>query len=298
MVGAVTVLIAILAVFLAYNANSGLPFVPTYKISATVPDANTLLPGNEVRIGGVRVGVVEDVTPIQDEDGERQRASSTCRWMPRPRSFRSIRRSSFAPAPPSASSTWRSSAAPPATASLPARSCRPRRRSSCRWTSIRSSTPSTIPRGPPSRRTSSSSATRLLVAGRPQLGDRPAAATAAQAHARDDESRQPGDQAGPVLLLAHGHGGGDRPGSQSAGGHVRRAGHHVHVARLGRAPVHPGDDLRGSAHARRRAPRRCRGFARSCRTARRSSPSSSPGSSRCARTPTRSRRRSRWARRC
>ncbi len=69
MVGAVTVLIAILAVFLAYNANSGLPFVPTYKISAQVPDANTLLPGNEVRIGGVRVGVVEDVTPIQDEDG-------------------------------------------------------------------------------------------------------------------------------------------------------------------------------------------------------------------------------------
>jgi len=69
MVGAVTALIAILAVFLAYNANSGLPFVPTYKLSATVPDANTLLPGNEVRIGGVRVGVVEDVEPEQDEDG-------------------------------------------------------------------------------------------------------------------------------------------------------------------------------------------------------------------------------------
>ncbi len=39
MVGAVTVLIAILAVFLAYNANSGLPFVPTYRISAQVPNA-------------------------------------------------------------------------------------------------------------------------------------------------------------------------------------------------------------------------------------------------------------------
>ncbi|MFI5025172.1 MAG: MlaD family protein [Solirubrobacterales bacterium] len=69
MVGAVTVLIAILAVFLAYNANSGLPFVPTYRISAQVPNANTMLPGNEVRIGGVRVGVVEDVEPIQEEDG-------------------------------------------------------------------------------------------------------------------------------------------------------------------------------------------------------------------------------------
>ncbi len=70
MVGAVTVLIAILAVFLAYNANNGLPFVPTYRISAQVPNANTLLPGNEVRIGGVRVGVVEDVEPQQNEDGD------------------------------------------------------------------------------------------------------------------------------------------------------------------------------------------------------------------------------------
>jgi len=69
MVGAVTVLVAILAVFLAYNANQGLPFVPTYRISAQVPDANTLLPGNEVRIGGVRVGVVEDAEPVQQDDG-------------------------------------------------------------------------------------------------------------------------------------------------------------------------------------------------------------------------------------
>jgi virulence factor Mce-like protein len=68
MVGAVTVLIAILAVFLAYNANQGLPFVPTYRISAEVPNADTLLPGNEVRIGGVRVGVVDDVEPVQDEE--------------------------------------------------------------------------------------------------------------------------------------------------------------------------------------------------------------------------------------
>ena len=45
LVGAITVLIAIVAVFLAYNANQGLPFVPTYRISATVPNANTLVPG-------------------------------------------------------------------------------------------------------------------------------------------------------------------------------------------------------------------------------------------------------------
>ncbi|CAN5574348.1 hypothetical protein BH10ACT11_BH10ACT11_03080 [soil metagenome] len=69
MVGAVTVLIVTVAVFLAYNANSGLPFVPTYRVTAQVPNAATLVPGNDVRIGGVRVGLVESVNPIQHEDG-------------------------------------------------------------------------------------------------------------------------------------------------------------------------------------------------------------------------------------
>jgi virulence factor Mce-like protein len=69
MVGSITVLIAVVAVFLAYNANSGLPFVPTYNISAEVPSANSLVPGNEVRIGGVRVGVVSEVTPVTHGDG-------------------------------------------------------------------------------------------------------------------------------------------------------------------------------------------------------------------------------------
>jgi virulence factor Mce-like protein len=69
MVGAVTTLIVILAVFLAYNANNGLPFVPSYRISVQVPNAETLVPGNDVRIGGVRVGFVEDVVPVQHEDG-------------------------------------------------------------------------------------------------------------------------------------------------------------------------------------------------------------------------------------
>jgi virulence factor Mce-like protein len=69
MVGSITVLIAVVAVFLAYNANSGLPFVPTYNISADLPSANSLVPGNEVRIGGVRVGVVSEVTPVTHEDG-------------------------------------------------------------------------------------------------------------------------------------------------------------------------------------------------------------------------------------
>jgi hypothetical protein len=69
LVGAVTVLVVTVAVFLAYQANQGLPFVPTYKLSAQVPNANTLVPGNEVRVGGIRVGAIKTVEPVQGEDG-------------------------------------------------------------------------------------------------------------------------------------------------------------------------------------------------------------------------------------
>ena len=56
LIGAATVLVIIVAVFLAYNANSGLPFVPTYSLNAQVPNAAQLVVGNDVRIGGTRVG--------------------------------------------------------------------------------------------------------------------------------------------------------------------------------------------------------------------------------------------------
>jgi virulence factor Mce-like protein len=70
LVGAVTVLVIIVAVFLAYNANNGLPFVSTYNLHARVPNADALVPGNEVRIGGVRVGTVREVVPVQTGDGQ------------------------------------------------------------------------------------------------------------------------------------------------------------------------------------------------------------------------------------
>ncbi len=69
-VGAVTVLVIIVAVFLAYNANNGLPFVSTYNLHARVPNANALVKGNEVRIGGARVGVVKSVVPVQTGNGQ------------------------------------------------------------------------------------------------------------------------------------------------------------------------------------------------------------------------------------
>jgi virulence factor Mce-like protein len=64
LVGAVTMLVAIIAVFLAYNANQGLPFVPTYNLRAELPSGAKLVRGNEVRVGGFRVGVVDEITPV------------------------------------------------------------------------------------------------------------------------------------------------------------------------------------------------------------------------------------------
>lgn len=69
LVGAVTTVIAIVGVFFSYNANTGLPFVPTYRINADLPSGYSLVSGNEVRIAGVRVGVVDSVNAEQLDNG-------------------------------------------------------------------------------------------------------------------------------------------------------------------------------------------------------------------------------------
>jgi virulence factor Mce-like protein len=69
LIGAATVLVVLVAVFLAYNANQGLPFVPTYSLKAEVPSAAALVRGNEVRIGGSRIGTVDSITTKRREDG-------------------------------------------------------------------------------------------------------------------------------------------------------------------------------------------------------------------------------------
>jgi virulence factor Mce-like protein len=66
LIGAVTTLIVVVAVFLSYNANNGLPFVPTYNIKVALPEASGLQPSNQVRIAGSRVGVVSSLTPHQN----------------------------------------------------------------------------------------------------------------------------------------------------------------------------------------------------------------------------------------
>ena len=69
LVGAVTTLVVVVAVFLAYNANNGLPFVPTRVVELEVDNGAELVPGNEVRSGGFRIGVVTEMEPIKLRSG-------------------------------------------------------------------------------------------------------------------------------------------------------------------------------------------------------------------------------------
>lgn len=69
LIGAATVLVVIVAVFLSYNANRGLPFVPTYRIDVQLPSAANLVVGNEVRLGGTRVGVIDGIRAKRLRDG-------------------------------------------------------------------------------------------------------------------------------------------------------------------------------------------------------------------------------------
>jgi virulence factor Mce-like protein len=66
LIGAITTLIVVVAVFLSYNANNGLPFVPTYNIKVELAEATGLQPSNQVRIAGTRVGIVRSLSLRQN----------------------------------------------------------------------------------------------------------------------------------------------------------------------------------------------------------------------------------------
>lgn len=68
-IGAITLLITVIAVALAYNANTGLPFVPTYNLNVQLPDAAGLNASDSVLVGGTRVGYVGSITPATLPDG-------------------------------------------------------------------------------------------------------------------------------------------------------------------------------------------------------------------------------------
>lgn len=68
LVGAGAILVVLVMVMLSYNANEGLPFVPTYNIKAEVPGGANLVKGNDVRIGGARVGLINGIEPKRRGD--------------------------------------------------------------------------------------------------------------------------------------------------------------------------------------------------------------------------------------
>jgi virulence factor Mce-like protein len=70
LVGAMTVLVIMVAVFLAYNANNGLPFVPTKQLKVDIASGADLVAGNEVREGGFRVGLISAMKPIELKSGQ------------------------------------------------------------------------------------------------------------------------------------------------------------------------------------------------------------------------------------
>jgi virulence factor Mce-like protein len=70
LVGAMTILVAMVAVFLSYNANDGLPFVPTRELKLNIASGSDLVPGNEVREGGFRIGLVSLLKPIELPTGQ------------------------------------------------------------------------------------------------------------------------------------------------------------------------------------------------------------------------------------
>jgi virulence factor Mce-like protein len=70
LIGAVTVLVALVAVFLAYNANQGLPFVPTRELKVDIANGSELVAGNDVREGGYLVGIISQLKPVTMANGQ------------------------------------------------------------------------------------------------------------------------------------------------------------------------------------------------------------------------------------
>ena len=70
LIGAIAVLVVVVSVVLAYNANKGLPFVPSLDVKVQAGNALSLGRGGEVREGGTRVGFVEKVRSVKLPNGE------------------------------------------------------------------------------------------------------------------------------------------------------------------------------------------------------------------------------------
>lgn len=69
MLGAIAIFVTIVAVYFVYNADSGLPYVPTYDVRAELPNAEHLGKTGDVRMAGLLVGRVGERRLVRDPDG-------------------------------------------------------------------------------------------------------------------------------------------------------------------------------------------------------------------------------------
>jgi virulence factor Mce-like protein len=69
LIGALTVLVVIVAVALAYNANTGLPFVPSYYLHVHMRDAAELQKGDDVNEGGALIGLISGISATRGTTG-------------------------------------------------------------------------------------------------------------------------------------------------------------------------------------------------------------------------------------
>lgn len=63
LLGAVVLLVAVYGVYVSYEANKGLPFVPRYHVDVELPNASQIVKGADVTIAGARIGQVLRVRP-------------------------------------------------------------------------------------------------------------------------------------------------------------------------------------------------------------------------------------------
>ena len=292
LIGAATILVVLVAVFLAYNANQGLPFVPTYQLRAEVPSAANLVVGNDVRIGGSRVGFVDGISAQRQDDGstiavldltlERDVAplprDSTL--IVRPRSALGLKYVEI--------TRGTDSEGFDEGATIP----------------IASATPAPVEfdevLGMFDEETRDAIAANTTGFGDAFAGRGESINTAIGAFRpllRDivpvaQNLAVAGDQPAPLLRRA-GRRGGDRGARRRDPGRaVREPRHDLPRAARGRAALHPGLDHRRRARARDRASARCRSSGRSCATPRACSASCSRAPPRCGHTRRRSPTRS------
>src|SRR3954452_16056606 len=264
LVGAITTLIMVVAVFLAYNANHGLPFVSSYRVSVLLPNAGSLVPGNDVRIGGVQVGTIESVEPQQRDNGAvlaraDLRLEGSVNPLPvdssvvvRAKSALGLKYleidqgTSHKGYPPG--STIPLSAAHPEPVDIDQllnTFDKPTRRA------IQENL-TAFGTGLGGRGPALNQAIRDLRPRPPsKSGDRRPAPAARPPRAGGAEPELPEDRTGQVRDRAGEHGGRGGPGGRDAGPHVRRAGLDLRRPRQRGPPIHPGDHLEDAAHLRR-----------------------------------------------